>query len=407
MTFLNLIIIATRSLNKNKIRSLLTMLGIIIGVASVIAMLAIGQGSRKSIEDQISNLGTNVIMIFPGASSRGGVSSAAGSAVSLEMDDVVSISNDCPSVKYVSPVARTSGQVIAGAKNWNTQLYGVYPEYLKIRNLELASGEMFDETDERRASKVCVIGETVAENLFDEYTEPIGQKIRIKKIPFQIIGVLKERGQNSMGSDQDDLIIAPFSTVQKRMRGSRRDIQQIYASAQSEEKIQDASDEIDELLRQRMNLAKNDDTPYMIRTQTEIVEMFTSTSDTMIILLASIASISLIVGGIGIMNIMLVSVTERTREIGLRMAIGARGRDILRQFLLEAVLLSLIGGILGVGLGTLTSTLVVKLMGWPVLVTSYSIVLSFSFATVIGIFFGWYPAKKAANLIPMDALRYE
>ena len=407
MKFLNLIIIAVRSLNKNKVRSLLTMLGIIIGVASVIAMLAIGQGSRQSIENQISNLGTNVIMIFPGASSRGGVSSAAGSAVSLEMEDVISIGNDCPSVKYVSPVARTSGQVIAGAQNWNTQLYGIYPEYLEIRNLEIASGKMFTETDERRASKVCIIGETVAENLFDEYTDPVGQKIRIRKIPFQIIGVLKERGQSSMGSDQDDIIMAPFSTVQKRMRGSQRDIQQIYVSAQSEEQIQDASDEIDELLRQRMKLAKNDDAPYMIRTQTEIVEMFTSTSDTMIVLLASIASISLIVGGIGIMNIMLVSVTERTREIGLRMAIGARGRDILRQFLLEAVLLSLIGGILGVGLGILTSTLVVKLMAWPVLVTSYSIVLSFSFATVIGVFFGWYPAKKAANLIPMDALRYE
>ena len=398
---------ATRSLNKNKIRSLLTMLGVIIGVASVIAMLAIGQGSRKSIEDQISNLGTNVIMIFPGASIRGGVSSAAGSAVSLEMEDVVSIYNDCPSVKYVSPVARTSGQVIAGALNWNTQLYGIYPEYLEIRNLEIASGEMFSVTDERRASKVCIIGQTVAENLFNEYTDPVGQKIRIKRIPFQIIGVLKERGQSSMGSDQDDVIMAPFSTVQKRMRGSRRDIQQIYASAQTEEQIQDASDEIDELLRQRMKLAKNDDAPYMIRTQTEIVEMFTSTSDTMMVLLASIASISLIVGGIGIMNIMLVSVTERTREIGLRMAIGARSRDILRQFLLEAIMLSLIGGILGVGLGILISTLVVKLMGWPVLVTSYSIIISFAFATVIGVFFGWYPARKAANLIPMDALRYE
>ncbi len=407
MKFLNLIIIATRSLNKNMVRSLLTMLGVIIGVASVFAMLAIGQGSRKSIEDQISNLGTNVIMIFPGASFRGGVASAAGSAVSLEMEDVVSINNDCPSVKFVSPVARTSGQVIAGGLNWNTQLYGIYPEYLEIRNLEIASGEMFSVTDERRASKVCIIGKTVAENLFDEYTDPVGQKIRIRKIPFKIIGVLKERGQSSMGSDQDDIIMAPFSTVQKRMRGSRRDIQQIYASAQTEELIQDASDEIDELLRQRMKLARNDDAPYMIRTQTEIVEMFTSTSDTMMVLLASIASISLIVGGIGIMNIMLVSVTERTREIGLRMAIGARSRDILRQFLLEAVLLSLIGGILGVGLGILSSTLVVKLMGWPVLVTSYSIILSFAFATVIGVFFGWYPARKAANLIPMDALRYE
>jgi putative ABC transport system permease protein len=407
MNFLNLIIIAFRSLNKNKVRSLLTMLGLIIGVASVIAMLAIGQGSRDSIEKQISGLGTNVIMIFPGASFRGGVASAAGSALSLEMKDVEAIKNECQSVKYTSPVARTSGQIIAGANNWNSQLYGVYPEYLEIRSMELESGNMFTEIDERRASKVCIIGKTVVENLFDEYTDPVGQKIRIRKIPFQIIGVLKEKGQSGMGSDQDDMILAPFSTVQKRMRGSQRNVQQIYVSAQSEELITKASEEIDEILRQRKNLAKNDDPPYMIRTQTEIVEMFTSTSDTMIVLLASIASISLIVGGIGIMNIMLVSVTERTREIGLRMAVGARSRDILRQFLLEAILLSLTGGFLGIGFGTLSSHVVSSFAGWPIVITSYSIVLAFVFATAIGIFFGWYPARKAAGLIPMDALRYE
>ncbi len=408
MNILNLFVVAYRSLNKNKVRSLLTMLGIIIGVASVIAMLAIGQGSRDSIEEQISNLGTNVIMLFPGASFRGGVATAAGEAQSLKMEDVEAIRDNCPSVKYVSPVARTSGQVIAGNSNWNTQVYGVYPEYMDIRNLEISTGELFTEVDERRSAKVCIIGTTVAENLFDEYTDPIGQKIRIRNIPFTIIGIQKEKGGSGMGGDQDDVIYAPYSTVQKRMRGgTSTNVQQVYLSAISEEHIDKANEEIDQLLRERKNLSLYEDPPYMIRTQSEITEMFTSTSDTMIILLASIASISLIVGGIGIMNIMLVSVTERTREIGLRMAVGARGRDILRQFLLEAVLLSLIGGLMGVAAGIGASRLFVSVMNWATSVTSYSIVLAFAFSFIIGVFFGWYPARKAALLIPMDALRYE
>ncbi len=408
MNILNLFVVAYRSLNKNKVRSLLTMLGIIIGVASVIAMLAIGQGSRDSIEEQISSLGTNVIMLFPGASFRGGVASAAGEAQSLKMEDVEAIRDNCPSVKHVSPVARTSGQVIAGNNNWNTQVYGVYPEYMDIRNLEISSGEMFTDVDERRSAKVCIIGTTVAENLFDEYTDPVGQKIRIRNIPFTIIGVQKEKGGSGMGGDQDDVIYAPYSTVQKRMRGgTSTNVQQVYLSAISEEHIDKANEEIDQLLRERKNLSLYEDPPYMIRTQSEITEMFTSTSDTMIALLASIASISLIVGGIGIMNIMLVSVTERTREIGLRMAVGARGRDILRQFLLEAVLLSLIGGLMGVAAGIGASRLFVSVMNWATSVTSYSIFLAFAFAFIIGVFFGWYPARKAALLIPMDALRYE
>ena len=409
MKILNLFIVAYRSLNKNKVRSLLTMLGIIIGVASVIAMIAIGQGSRDSIEEQISSLGTNVIMLFPGASfGRGGVASAAGEAQSIDMDDVNAIRDNCPSIKYISPVARSSGQIIAGNNNWNTQVYGVYPEYMEIRAIEISDGEMFTDVDERRTAKVCIVGTTVVENLFDEYTDPIGQKIRIRNIPFIIIGVQAEKGGSSMGSDQDDIIYAPYSTVQKRMRGgTSTNVQQVYLSATSEKNIDKASEEIDQLLRERKKLSLYEDPPYMIRTQSEITEMFTSTSDTMIILLASIAGISLIVGGIGIMNIMLVSVTERTREIGLRMAVGARGRDILRQFLLEAVLLSLIGGLLGVGGGIGASKLFVTVMNWPASVTSYSIVLAFAFSFIIGVFFGWYPARKAAMLIPMDALRYE
>jgi len=383
------------------------MLGIIIGVASVIAMLAIGQGSRDSIENQISGLGSNVIMVFPGATFRGGVATAAGSAQSLEMDDLEAIRANCPSVKYLSPVARAGGQIIAGSNNWNSSIRGVYNEYLDIRNIEVESGSRFAEMDEKRASKVCVIGKTVAENLFDEYTDPVGEKIRINKIPFTVIGLLKEKGQGGMGEDQDDIIYAPFSTVQRRMRGDRQNISQIFISAVSEEKIELASEEIDELLRTRKNISKYEDPPFNIRTQTEIVEMFTSTSDTMMVLLAGIASISLIVGGIGIMNIMLVSVTERTREIGLRMAVGARGKDILRQFLLEAILLSLLGGLIGAAFGVLSSKLFVAIMGWPVTVSSYSVVLAFSFAFIIGVFFGWYPAGKAARLIPMDALRYE
>ena len=408
MNVYNLFLVAYGSLSKNKVRSLLTMLGIIIGVASVIAMLAIGQGSRDSIEKQISSLGTNVIMIFPGASFRGGVASAAGEAQSLKLDDIEAIRELCPSVKSISPVVRSGGQIIAGGRNWNSSIYGIYDEYLDIRNIELQSGERFTDTDERRSAKKCIIGQTVVDNLFDEYTDPVGQKIRIRNVPFTIVGVQKKKGGSSMGSDQDDIIYAPYSTVQKRLRGgTQTNVQQVYISAQSEQTIEKAEKEMDELLRERKNLSKFEDTPYNIRTQTEITEMFTSTSDTMIVLLASIASISLIVGGIGIMNIMLVSVTERTREIGLRMAVGARGRDILRQFLLEAILLSLIGGLIGVGGGIVSSKFFITVLNWPITVTSYSIILAFAFSSIIGIFFGWYPARKAAGLIPMDALRYE
>lgn len=407
MSIINLLIIAYRSLNKNKLRSLLTMLGIIIGVGSVIAMLAIGHGSRDAIEKQIAGMGTNVIMIFPGASMRGGVATASGTAVSLKMEDVEAIRAQCPAVKYLSPVAPAGGQVIAGNNNWNTQVYGVYDEYLDIRNITVQSGSRFTELDERRAAKVCLVGKTVSDNLFGEDVDPVGQKIRIRSIPFTIIGWLKPKGQSGMGPDQDDIIIAPYSTIQKRMRGSSTDIRQIYVSAISEDDVPVAQAQIDSLLRDRKNLSQSEDAPYFIRTQTEITETLTATSDTMIALLASIASISLLVGGIGIMNIMFVSVTERTKEIGLRMALGARGKDILRQFLLEAMLLSILGGVIGIGLGVGASKALVQFLGWPVTITSYSIMLAFTFATIVGVFFGWYPAKKAANLVPMDALRFE
>lgn len=407
MNYFNLFVVALRSLSKNKVRTFLTMLGIIIGVASVIAMLAIGQGSRDSIERQIQEMGSNVIMVFPGASFRGGVASAAGTAAALDLDDVWAIRDECPSVKYVTPVARASAQVIAGANNWNTQIYGIYPEYFDIRSLKVENGELFTDNDARRGTKVCLLGKTVIDNLFGEGVDPTGITIRIRNIPFRVIGTVEAKGQSGMGTDQDDIIYAPFNTVQRRLLGQTDRVQQIYISAVSEEYSPKAQEEIDQLLRQRKRIAQNDDPPYRIRSQEEILSMLTSTSQTMIVLLASIAGISLIVGGIGIMNIMLVSVTERTREIGLRMAVGARGRDILRQFLLEAILLSLLGGTIGVLLGIFSSHLFVNLLNWPVTITSYSVVLAFVFSTVVGVFFGWYPARKAARLIPMEALRYE
>lgn len=407
MNYFNLFVVALRSLSKNKVRTFLTMLGIIIGVASVIAMLAIGQGSRDSIERQIQEMGSNVIMVFPGASFRGGVASAAGTAAALDLDDVWAIRDECPSVKYVTPVARASAQVIAGANNWNTQIYGIYPEYFDIRSLKVENGELFTDNDARRGTKVCLLGKTVIDNLFGEGVDPTGITIRIRNIPFRVIGTVEAKGQSGMGTDQDDIIYAPFNTVQRRLLGQTDRVQQIYISAVSEEYSPKAQEEIDQLLRQRKRIAQNDDPPYRIRSQEEILSMLTSTSQTMIVLLASIAGISLIVGGIGIMNIMLVSVTERTREIGLRMAVGARGKDILRQFLLEAILLSLLGGTIGVLLGIFSSHLFVNLLNWPVTITSYSVVLAFVFSTVVGVFFGWYPARKAARLIPMEALRYE
>jgi putative ABC transport system permease protein len=382
------------------------MLGIIIGVASVIAMLAIGQGSKESIQKQISSLGTNLLTIFPSASSYGGVRSEAGSSVRLTYDDYKAIDELCPAVMYATPLVRTSGQLIASGQNWRTSVYGVNADYFPIRTLNIQSGSVWGPNDEKSASKVCVVGQTVANNLFGQGSDPVGRMIRINKIPFKIIGMTAPKGQNAWGQDQDDIVIAPFSTVQERMLTITY-INSIMVSARSESLIPEASDEITQVLKSRHHLGPSEDPDFTIRSQSDIANTFEATSKVLTILLASIASISLLVGGIGIMNIMLVSVTERTREIGIRMSVGARGRDVLLQFLIEALMISFIGGIIGILIGVISSSVIAGVMNWPVAITGASILLSFLFSTAIGIFFGWYPARKAANLNPIEALRYE
>lgn len=406
MNVKNLLKAALRSLEKNKMRTFLTMLGIIIGVGSVIAMLAIGQGSRQSIQEQISSLGTNVLMIFPQASSTGGVRMEAGSSQRMTIEDLNAIRERCPSVAYITPQVRTSGQLVNGNSNWRTSVYGVYPDYFNIRDLKLTSGAVFTMNDDRSAAKVCIVGQTVVTNLFGEGTDPVGSFIRINKIPFEIVGITEKKGQNAFGQDQDDIVVAPFSTVQKRMMAVTY-IQSMLASAVSEPLIPTASQEITDVLKAKHNLGPSEDPDFTIRTQTDIADMATATSKILTILLATIASISLLVGGIGIMNIMLVSVTERTREIGIRMSVGARGRDVLLQFLIEALLISLIGGFIGISLGVIASQLIASILKWPVTISAESILMSFLFSSAIGIFFGWYPARKAARLNPIEALRYE
>jgi putative ABC transport system permease protein len=397
---------ALRSLSKNKMRTFLTMLGIIIGVASVIAMLAIGQGSKESIQAQISNLGTNLLTVFPSASMTGGVRMEAGTSVKMTIEDYTAVSKRCPAVMYSTPTVRVSGQLISGSQNWRTSVWGVNPDYFDIRNLEVQSGTIFTAAEDHAATKICVIGQTVAKYLFGEGIDPVGKQVRINKIPFLITGLLTAKGQNAFGQDQDDIVIAPFTTVQERMMTVTY-IQSIMVSATTEKMIPEATDEITQVLKERHHLGQSEDPDFTIRSQADIANAATATSGILTILLASIASISLLVGGIGIMNIMLVSVTERTREIGIRMGVGARGRDVLLQFLIEALMISLIGGILGVGFGILTSEVIASIMKWPVTITLQSILLSFLFSTAIGIFFGWYPARKAASLNPIDALRYE
>lgn len=408
MRILNLFKVAFRSLMRNKLRSFLTMLGIIIGVASVIAMLAIGEGSNQNIKASVASLGTNSIMIFPGNNNQGGVSQGASSNKTIRVEDVEAIAKHCKLVNYVSPVDQKRVQVIYNAQNWNTVILGVTNDYLIIRSLTIAQGSSFTPIDHRSAAKVCLIGVTVVFNLFgDENVNPVGEIIRINSIPVKIIGVLTKMGQNTFGQDQDDIIIAPFSTVQKRMMSSSVYVNSILASGKSEDQITDAVDEITSLLREKHKIAPSDDNDFTVRTQSDISNIFGSISKVMTILLASIAGISLLVGGIGIMNIMLVSVTERTREIGIRMAIGAKGKDILIQFMIESIVISFMGGLIGIALGIIASTLVARFGGWPVVITLSSVILSFVFSSAIGLFFGWYPASKAAALNPIDALRFE
>ena len=402
----NLFKIALRALANNKLRAFLTMLGIIIGVASVIAMLAIGQGSKKSIQQQISEMGSNMIMIHPGAEMRGGVRQDPSAMQTLKLENYEKLSEECTYLSDISPNVSSSGQLVAGANNYPSSVSGVSMDYLTIRQLTVEQGEMFTENDIRTAAKVCVIGKTIVDNLFPDGSDPIGKVIRCNQIPFRVIGVLKSKGYNSMGMDQDDVVLAPYSTVMKRLLAQTY-LSGIFASALTEEMTEEAVDEITTILRREHKLKETDDDDFTIRTQQELSSMLNTTTDLMTTLLACIAGISLVVGGIGIMNIMYVSVTERTREIGLRMSVGARGVDILSQFLIEAILISITGGLIGVIIGCGASFMIKAIAHWPVFIQPWSVLLSFLVCTVTGVFFGWYPAKKAADLDPIDALRYE
>ena len=402
----NLIKIALRALANNKLRGFLTMLGIIIGVASVITMLAIGQGSKRSIQAQISEMGSNMIMIHPGADVRGGVRQDASAMETLKLEDYQNIVDETRYVSAVSPSVNSSGQAIYGANNAPTTVYGISPDYLEIRRYKVGDGDMFTEQDIQTAAKVCVVGKTVVDNLFTGGENPVGKVIRFQKLPFRIVGVLESKGYNSMGMDQDDLILAPYTTIQKKVLAITH-LQGITCSALKEEYTDQAIDEITEILRRNHKLKESDDDDFTIRSQQELSTMLTSTTDMMTVLLAAVAGISLLVGGIGIMNIMYVSVTERTREIGLRMSIGAKGIDILAQFLIESILISVTGGLIGVVLGAGAALVVNAVAHCPIYIQPWSVVLSFAVCTVTGVFFGWYPAKKAAQLGPIEAIRYE
>lgn len=412
MSIANLFKIALRVIAANKLRSFLTMLGIIIGVASVITMLAIGQGSKKSIQKQISEMGSNMIMIMPGQDMRGGVRRDADEMETLKLADYDALKDQCQYISAVSPVVNSSGQFINGNNNTPSTIYGVNRDYLDIRQLSVEDGEMFTDEDIKSSAKVCVVGKTVVDNLFPDGSDPVGKVIRFNTIPFRIVGVLKSKGYNSMGMDQDDLVLAPYSAVMKRILAVNY-LQSINCSALTEGLTDKATEEITKVLRAQHKLkdpteeSSGDEDDFNIRSQEELASMMNSTTDLMTILLACIAGISLVVGGIGIMNIMYVSVTERTREIGLRMSVGARGIDILSQFLIESILLSVTGGVIGVLIGIGATYGVNIFAKWPVFIQPWSVLLSFFVCTATGVFFGWYPAKKAAMLDPIEAIRYE
>lgn len=412
MNYQNLFKIALRAIAANKMRSFLTALGIIIGIAAVITMLAIGQGSKASIKANIAEMGSNMIMISPGADMRGGVRQDASSMETLKQADYQSLKEDCNYISAISPTVNSSGQWIYGNNNTQSSIYGVNQDYLSIRQLKVADGEMFTDTDIKAAAKVCILGQTVVDYLFPDGSDPIGKVVRFNSIPFRVVGVLQKKGYNSMGMDQDDLVLAPYTTVMKRILAQTY-LGGIVCSAITEEASQPAQDQISEILRRNHKLkdatetTEADEDDFNIRSQEEISSMMNSTMSTITILLGSVAGISLLVGGIGIMNIMYVSVTERTREIGLRMSVGARGIDILNQFLIEAILLSVTGGIIGVILGVSLSLSLNAFLHIATQIEPWSIIMSFAVCTFTGVFFGWYPAKKAARLDPIEAIRYE
>ena len=406
MNYLNTLKISLSALNRNKFRSFLTMLGIIIGVGSVIAMLAIGQGSKKSIQEQMSDMGTNLIMAMPGGDFHGGVRMSRDDAQNMQLSDLEVIREECDAITAVSPEVRSSGQLVYGNLNWPSSIYGVNGDFLEIRKYKLEIGRLFSEREITTYAKVCIIGQTVLENLFEEGENPLGKTLRFNNTPFKVIGVLSERGENGMGQDMDDLMLAPYTAVMKRIL-SIDYINGIMCSAASEEVNDLAMQQLANALRKAHRIGPDDEDDFRIMSQSELVSTFTSVSDMMTVLLGVIAGISLLVGGIGIMNIMFVSVTERTREIGLRLSVGGRERDIMMQFLVESILLSVLGGILGILLGILATRVVGTVAGWPVVILPPAVILSFIVCTAIGIFFGWYPARKAAGLNPIDALRYE
>ncbi len=402
--------IAFRALRINKLRSSLTMLGIIIGVGAVIAMVAVGSGATQRIRDQIASIGSNVIMVMPGSITASGIRLGSGYAVSLTLDDAKAIARDCPAVQAVAPSSRSGAQVVYGNNNWATSIYGTTPDYLTIRDIAIQSGAAFTDQDVDADAKVALLGQTVVDNLFNG-ADPVGQVIRIKRVPLTVVGTLVPKGQSPTGQDQDDVVIVPISTAQKKLFGVNQaranSVGSLMVQARGPQFIQAAQDEMRSVLRQRHHLQPGQDDDFSIRNLEEVFQAQETSSRVMSILLAAIASVSLIVGGIGIMNIMLVSVTERTREIGLRQAVGAKTRDILTQFLVEAVTLSILGGVIGIALGILASKLISMFAQWSTLVSPGAILLAFVFSALVGVFFGFYPARKAALLDPIEALRYE